>query len=132
MKVGLCITEREQVNAVMEQINSDTKSQVFVKWMADAATLVKEDTGIDSIILVNHGYPEQDPVVIVRFDGIEVFVSISDKPETIDNPQVDVSLSEVINWVKLNKKLLLEYWNDDLYPTSKMLSEIKKLDHNLS
>lgn len=61
------------------------------------------------------------------FDDIGVFVSISDKPEIIDSLQVDVSMSEVMEWVKLNKNLLLEYWNDDLYPTSKMLKEIKKL-----
>ena len=97
------------------------------RWMADAATLVKEDTGVNAIILVNHGYLEQNPVVMVRFNDIELFVSISDKPEIIDSLQVDVSMSEVMEWVKLNKNLLLEYWNDDLYPTSKMLKEIKKL-----
>lgn len=40
--------------------------------MADAATLVKEDNGVNAIILVNHGYPEQNPVVFARFDDIEV------------------------------------------------------------
>ena len=104
------------------------KSQIIVRWMADAATLVKEDTGADAVILVNHGYPEQDPVVIARFDDIEVFVSISDKPEIIDNPQVDVSMSEVMDWVKLNKDLLLEYWNDDLYPTSKIIENIRRIE----
>jgi len=93
--------------------------------MADAATLVKEDTGVNAVILVNHGYPEQNPVVFARFDDIEVFVSISDKPEIIDNPQVDVPMSEVMDWVKLNKELLLEYWNDNLYPTSKMINNIR-------
>lgn len=97
------------------------------RWMADAATLVKEDTGVDAVILVHHGYLEQNPVVMARFNDIGVFVSISDKPEIIDSLQVDVSMSEVMEWVKLNKNLLLEYWNDDLYPTSKMLKEIKKL-----
>lgn len=111
----------------MKQINKDNNAQVILRRRADAATLVKEDTGVDAIILVNHGYPEQDPVVIARFDDIEVFVSISDKPEIIDNPQVDVSMGDVIDWVKLNKELLLEYWNADLYPTSRMLNEIKKL-----
>ena len=96
--------------------------------MADAVTLVKEDTGVDAIILVNHGYPEQDPVVIARFGDIGVFVSISDKPEIIDNPQVDVPMSDVMDWVKLNKQLLLEYWNDDVYPTSKMIKNIRKVE----
>ena len=112
----------------MKTINSDNERPVFDKWMADAATLVKEDTGVDAIILVNHGYLEQDPVVIARFDDIEVFVSISDKSEIIDNPQVDVPMSEVMDWVKLNKELLLDYWNDDLYPTSKMINNIKRIE----
>ena len=64
-------------------------------------------------------------MVFARFDDIEVFVSISDKPEIIDNPQVDVPMSEVMDWVKLNKELLLEYWNDNLYPTSKMINNIR-------
>ena len=123
----LCNTEGKQVYEIMKQINKDNNAQVILRRRADAATLVKEDTGVDAIILVNHGYPEQDPVVIARFDDIEVFVSISDKPEIIDNPQVDVSMGDVIDWVKLNKELLLEYWNADLYPTSRMLNEIKKL-----
>ena len=98
------------------------------RWMADAATLVKEDTGVNAIILVNHGYLEQNPVVMARFNDIGVFVSISDKPEIIDNPQVDVPVSEVMDWVKLNKELLLEYWDDDLYPTSKMIKNIQKVE----
>ena len=112
----------------MKTNNSDNKPPLLDRWMADAATLVKEDTGVDAVILVNHGYPEQDPVVIARFDDIEVFVSISDKPEIIDNPQVDAPMSEVMDWVKLNKELLLEYWNDDLYPTSKMINNIKRIE----
>lgn len=111
----------------MKTINSDNELPVLGRWMADAATLVKEDTGVDAVILVNHGCPEQDPVVIGRFDDIEVFVSISEKPETIDNPQVDVPMSEVMDWVKLNKELLLDYWNDDLYPTSKMMKKLRRV-----
>ena len=122
------IKKREQVYEVMRQIYSDTMSPVIDKWMADAATLVKEDTGVDAVILVHHGYLEQNPVVMARFNDIGVFVSISDKPEIIDTLQVDVSMGDVIDWVKLNEELLLDYWNDNLYPTSKMLNEIKKLE----
>jgi len=111
---------------MMEKPN-ENEPPVHDRWRADAATLVKEDTGVDAVILVNHGYKEQKPKVMAWFDDIGVFVSISDKPEIIDSLQVDVSMSEVMEWVKLNKNLLLEYWNDDLYPTSKMLKEIKKL-----
>lgn len=106
----------------------DNEPPVHDRWRADAVTLVKEDTGVDAVILVNHGYQEQDPVVIARFDDIEVFVPISDKPEIIDNPQVDVPMTEVMDWVKLNKELLLEYWNDDLYPTSMMIKNILNVE----
>ena len=112
----------------MKTNNSDNKPPLLDRWMADAATLVKEDTGVDAVILANHGYPEQDPVVMAKFNDIGVFVSISDKPEIIDHPKVDVPMTEVMDWVKLNKELLFEYWNDDLYPTLKMLNEIKKLE----
>ena len=105
----------------------DNEPPVHDRWRADAVILVKEDTGVDAIILVNHKYLEQNPKVMAWFDDIGVFVSISDKPEIIDTLQIGVSMDEVMEWVKLNKNLLLEYWNDDLYPTSKMLKEIKKL-----
>ena len=34
----------------------DNESQIIVRWMADAATLVKEDTGVNAVILENHRY----------------------------------------------------------------------------
>ena len=37
-------------------------------------------------------------------------------------------MSDVMDWVKLNKQLLLEYWNDDVYPTSKMIKNIRKVE----
>ena len=77
----------------------DNEPPVLDRWRADAVTLVKEDTGVDAIILVNHKYLEQNPKVMAWFDDIGVFVSISDKPEIIDSLQVDFSMSEVIEWV---------------------------------
>ena len=49
----------------------------------------------------------------------KVLVSIDE-----DSGAIETSLRE---WIVLNKEILLAYWNDDLYPTSQLLQQIKKL-----
>ena len=94
--------------------------QVFVEWVADAATLVKEDTGVDAVIWVGHKCQERIPFVIVEAMEGKVLVSIDEE----DSGSIDTTLRE---WLVLNKDILLDYWNDDLYPTSQMVRQIKRL-----
>lgn len=59
----------------------------------------------------------------------KVSISIEDKPKVLEPKKQsngDV-ISAATRWICLNKQLLLDYWNDEMYPTSKMLKEIKKL-----
>ena len=97
----------------------NNEPQVLVEWMADAATLVKEDTGIDAVIWVGHKCPSHAPFVIVEVMAGKVVVSIDE-----DSGAIETALRE---WIVLNKEILLAYWNDDLYPTSQLLQQIKKL-----
>ena len=97
----------------------DNEPRVLVEWMADAATLVKEDTGVDAVIWVGHKFPSQVPFVIVEAMAGKVLVSI-DK----DSGAIETALRD---WLVLNMEILLAYWNDDLYPTSQLLQQIKKL-----
>ena len=97
----------------------DNEHQVLLKWMADAASLVMEDTGVDAVIWVGHSCPSHAPFVIVEAMTGKVLVSIDE-----DSGAIETALRE---WIVLNKDLLLAYWNDDLYPTSQMLRQIKKL-----
>ena len=93
--------------------------QKLVEWMADAATLVREDSGVDAVIWVGHKCPSHSPFVIVEAMAGKVLVSIDEGSGDIE--------SALREWIVLNKDLLLAYWNNDLYPTSQMLRKIKKL-----
>ncbi len=97
----------------------DNELQALDRWVADAATLVKEDTGVDAIIWVGHKCPSHAPFVIVEAMAAKVLVSIDE-----DSGSIEPALRK---WLVLNKVILLDYWNDDLYPTSQMLQRIKKL-----
>ena len=97
----------------------DNELQAFDRWVADAATLVKEDTGVDAIIWVGHKFPSHVPFVIVEAMAGKVLVSIDE-----DSGSIEPALRK---WLVLNKDILLDYWRDDLYPTSQILQRIKKL-----
>ena len=92
---------------------------MLLEWVADAATLVKEDTGIDAIIWVGHKCQERIPFVIMEAMEGKVLVSIDEGSGAID--------TVLREWLVLNKDILLDYWNDDLYPSSQMFRQIKKL-----
>ena len=59
----------------------------------------------------------------------KVLISIEDEPKILQPDKLSKGddISAVIQWIRLNKEALLDYWNDDLYPTSQMLRQIKKL-----
>ena len=97
----------------------DNELQAFDRWVADAATLVKEDTGVDAIIWVGHKCPSHVPFVIVEAMAGKVLVSIDEVSESIE--------PALRKWLVLNKDILLDYWSDDLYPSSQMLQRINKL-----
>lgn len=96
------------------------------------ANLHQEDTGVDAVIWVSHKWPNREPFMMVESledKAPKVSISIEDKPKVLEPKKQsngDV-ISAATRWICLNKQLLLDYWNDEMYPTSKMLKEIKKL-----
>ena len=77
----------------------DNELQAFDRWVADAATLVKEDTGVDAIIWVGHKCPSHVPFVIVEAMAGKVLVSIDE-----DSGSIEPALRK---WLVLKK---ISYW----------------------
>ena len=97
--------------------------------IAHMVNLHQEDTGIDTVIWVSHECPDYKPFIMALTSLGKVLISIEDEPKVLEpdkQPNGD-DILDVVQWIVLNKDLLLAYWNDDLYPTSLMLQQIKKL-----
>ena len=97
--------------------------------IAYMVNLHQEDTGIDTIIWVDHKWPNQKPFIMALTSLGKVSISIEDEPKVLqpDNLFDGDDISAVIQWICLNKDVLLDYWNEELYPTAKLLLQIKKL-----
>ena len=97
--------------------------------IASMVNLHQEDTGIDTVIWVSHECPDYKPFIMTLTSTGKVLISIEDEPKILQpdkQPNGD-DILDVVQWIRLNKDLLLAYWDDDLYPTSQMLQHIKKL-----
>lgn len=86
------------------------------------------NTGINAVIKVSHMRPEKNPCILVETKAGRVSITIEDEPIANESCRLDnTTLSCLRKWIVLNKDILLAYWNDDLYPTSQLLHQIKKL-----
>ena len=95
--------------------------------IAYMVNLHQEDTGIDTIIWVDHKWPNQKPFIIALTSLGKVSISIEDEPKVLEPDILTDDISAVIQWIRLNKDVLLDYWNEELYPTVQLLQQIKKL-----
>ena len=88
-----------------------------------------EATGIDTVIWVDHKWPNHEPFIMALTSLGKVSISIEDEPKVLEPDKLfdGDDISAVIQWMCLNKDVLLDYWNNNLYPTSQMLRQIKKL-----
>ena len=79
--------------------------------------------------MVDHKWPNYEPFIMALTSLGKVPISIEDVPKVLEPDKLFDSddISAVIQWTSLNKDVLLDYWNDNLYPTSQMLRQIKKL-----
>ena len=97
--------------------------------IAHMVNLHQEDTGIDTVIWVSHKCPDYKPFIMALTSTGKVLISIEDEPKILQPDKLSdgEDISDVIQWIRLNKEALLDYWNDNLFPTSQMLRQIKKL-----
>lgn len=96
----------------------------FWHWGADP--FHSEHTGIDRKILICTHQKEMSPLIIVCdedqtkeyiWDRAQVFVSIEDNPQIIVPKGAELPSgiwSQVVGWIRLNKKALLSYWYGDI------------------
>jgi len=97
--------------------------------IAYMVNLHQEDTGIDTVIWVDHKWLNHEPFMMALTSLGKVSISIEDGPKVLqpDNLFDGDDISAVIQWICLNKDVLLDYWNNNLYPTSKMLKELRRV-----
>ena len=95
--------------------------------VAFMVNLHQEDTGIDTIIWVDHKWPNQKPFIMALTSLGKVSISIEDEPKVLEPDILTDDISAVIQWIRLNKDVLLDYWNNILYPTSKMMKELRRV-----
>ena len=81
--------------------------------------LHQKDTGIDTVIWVDHKWPDYVPFIMAMTSLGKVSITIENEPKVLEPDNVTDDTSAVIQWIRLNKELLLNYWNDEMYPTSK-------------
>lgn len=99
----------------------------------DYANLDKRDTGIRARIFISSKIPQHKPRIRVYRRGGSFTLSVKDCPKLIAGNPTIVSgkiHKQVIEWVKLNKGILLKYWNnpDMLYrESSKLIENLKKV-----
>ncbi len=105
------------------------KKMITEKIIAYMVNLHPEDTGINTVIWVSHKCPHYKPFIIALTSTGKVLISIEDEPKVLQPNRLSDGddISSVIQWICLNKDILLDYWSDDFYPTSQMLQRIKKL-----
>ena len=104
----------------------------------EMANLDVDDTGIPNIIIyVSEAKHSCGPRIKVakhrgetRSHRNSFSVSISFNPEVVagnyENIVDSETLKKILAWVKLNERVLLDYWNSNL-STSKMIKNIKKV-----
>ena len=80
--------------------------------MAYMVNLHQEDTGIDTIIWVDHNWPNQKPFIMALTSLGKVSISIEDEPKVLEPDILTDDISAVIQWIRLNKDVLLDYWNE--------------------
>ena len=105
------------------------KKMITEQRIAYMVNLHQEDTGIDTVIWVDHKWPNQKPFIMALTSLGKVLISIEDKPKVLEPDKLfdgDV-ISAVIQWICLNKDVLLDYWNNNLSPTSKMMKELRRV-----
>ena len=95
--------------------------------IAYMVNLHQEETGIDTVIWIDHKWPNQKPFIMALTSLGKVSISIEDEPKVLEPDILTDDISAVIQWIRLNKDVLLDYWNEELYPTAQLLQQIKKL-----
>jgi hypothetical protein len=104
--------------------------------VVEMTNLQEDDTGIPGVIFISTAMGSHGPRVkyFVKAGRSQpsFSVSISDTPRILANglPQRDLDRASgsVIEWVKLNREMLLRFWNDgDSYSIHQVVDLVKSL-----
>jgi len=100
-------------------------------YLFEMSNLWKDDTGIDYIIWVSskknskHA-PRIKLSSINSASNLDIVIIISDDPKLKHGKLQNKVFKQVKKWILLNKKTLLDYWNENI-STKQMINKIKKV-----
>lgn len=104
-------------------------SDIDMPHLVDKANCYKNVTGIPGRVLISSAYPNQSPRLKYKIDNTEITVSIEDNPETLAPKSLKgtfpFKFKGIIEWIRLNKDVLLEYWDDSTMSFSKLARSLK-------
>lgn len=80
----------------------------------DMANFYPSSTGVEIILWASPGFVGHKPRIYVGKRGQDASVSIEDNPKILAGSVSDVVFRQIVKWIKLNKTVLLSYWNEEI------------------
>ena len=96
---------------MLKEIINELKIDNQPKW--EMETLSTKKTGLKYKIWFSTKWKNLQPRIKIEDRDCKVSISIEDNPKIL-NGYCNDDLSNVFNWVKLNKNVLLDYWNEKI------------------
>jgi hypothetical protein len=96
------------------------KKKIKTKQLFEMANISTNRTGLDIMIWVSYktGKEKHGPRIKIKIDNEFIPISIEDDPKImlskfkINKLSVDSrTWKDIVNWIRLNKDILLDYWN---------------------
>ena len=120
---------KEHLSSMIDDSNLAHKGEV----LNEMANLYFRTTGINTRIYVSSREPQHKPrIKVYNSSNSESFsLSIEDNPKLLAGDSSIVSpkiLKQVIEWIPLNKELLLYYWEHPEMDILDLLERVRKVD----
>lgn len=115
----------------MKQFLKTLYKRLFEKEsLEEMSNLFPKNSGLPFVVWISHktGNEKHWVRIKVSIDNNFYSVTISDNPEWVHIPKgvSQKKLNQVIEWVKLNKQVLLDHWNQKI-DSFELGSNIKKI-----
>ena len=106
-----------------------------LKRIQDMATIPARLTGLAGIVYISAAIPRHKPRIKFRFNNIDVSFYIETGEISAPKQGLKISskiISEVKDWIYLNKDKLIKHWNNpDEYTSADFIFEVERvLKHN--
>lgn len=135
------IINKKKVNKIVDEVIKEHLSSMYDnnkiahdgEVLNEMANLYFRTTGINTRIYISSKVPQHKPrIKVYDYSNSRSFsLSIEDYPKILAGDTSIVTskiLKQVIGWIKINKDLLLYYWEHPEMDTMELLEKIKKIE----